>query len=192
GPEHVGDLVDLAQQLRLGTATTKYLPASGQIWLADRLAEQMGINVEAIAAASDQDKDKVAREITKGCAVVTEAIEAGYSIGGKDGDSLGRWTRAWQGQEKSTWVVLMPAVSRTDIGVPLLQGDPDHASLARRIGLLAGALGMPFQLSGSTTGLDLMMALRWKDRERFFAVREPIPPAQQSNIETDLNWTRKP
>lgn len=192
GPEHVGDLVDLAQQLRLGTATTKYLPASGQIWLADRLAEQMGINVEAIAAASDQDKDKVAREITKGCAVVTEAIEAGYSIGGKDGDSLGRWTRVWKGQEKSTWVVLMPAVSRTDIGVPLLQGDPDHASLARRIGLLAGALGMPFQLSGSTTGLDLMMALRWKDRERFFAVREPIPPAQQSNIETDLNWTRKP
>ena len=192
GPEHVGDLVRLAQWLRLGSRTTKYLTAAGQVWLTASMARRMGLDVDTIAAAGGQDRDKVACETTRGSAAVEAALRAGYSIGGRDGDGLGRWTRVWKGSEKSIWVVLLPAMTDDDANVALLRGNPEPATLARRIGLLAKALGFPYQLSGSTTGLDLMTALRWKDRERLFAVHEPIPPARQSNIESDISWSRPP
>lgn len=192
GMRHVGDLFRLAQWLRLGTQTTKYIAATGQVWVTEELGRQLGIDVEAIAKAADQDRDKTAHEVTKTSPAVTEALQAGYSIGGRDRDSLGRWTRVWWKTEKPVWVVLMPALTQDDANVALIRGNPDPATLARRIGLLAQALGHPYQLSGSTTGLDLMTVLRWKDRETFFTVREPIPPAQQSNIETDLSWSREP
>lgn len=192
GPVHVGDLVRLAQWLRLGTRSTDYLTESGQVWVTEELARRLGFDVEAISAAKEQDRDQVARDVTKGSAALTEALQAGYSVGGRGGDGLGRWTRVWKGAEKSVWVVLLPAMTRDDANVALVRGDPQPATLARRIGLLADALGYPYRLSGSTTGLDLMTALRWKDRERFFQVREPVPPARQSNIESDISWCRPP
>ena len=193
GPNHIGDLVSFSKWLNLGTQITKYRTAGGQVWLGDEMARRLGIDVDAIHAAADKDKDKVAREVTKGIPALTDALERGYSIGGRDGDSLGRWTRVWKGTEKSVWVVLMAALPSDDIGLPLTKGEPDHAHLARRIGLLSDALGHPFQLSGSTTGLDLMQAVRGKPDERaFFAVHEPVPPAQQANIEVDLTWSRRP
>lgn len=189
-PRHVGDLVQLAQRLRLGTQVTKYLPASGQVWVTAALARRMGIDVAAIEAADGPDRDKVAREVSKGSPAVTAALAAGYSIGG-DGDGLGRWSRVWRGAEKSVWVVLLPAMSRDEADVALMAGDPDPATLARRIGLFADTFGFPYQLSGATTGLDLMQALRWKDRDRLFGVREPISPALM-NAEADLSWCRPP
>lgn len=188
---HVGDLVRLASWLKLGTQVTKYLTASGQIWVGDRLAAKMGIDVAAIRAAAAADREKVAREVTAGSAAVSDAIAAGYSLGGKTPLALGRWTRAWQGSEKAVWVVLLAAMSTDSADVPLMAGDPDHATLARRVGLLAGALGHPYQLSGSTTGLDLMTATRWRDREKLFPVVDPIVPATM-NIEADISWSRKP
>ncbi|MGV1010103.1 MAG: hypothetical protein ACOYBY_16100 [Dermatophilaceae bacterium] len=188
---HVGDLVRLAQWLRLGTQITKYRQAAGQIWVGDRLARQLGIDVDAILAAPQADRDQVTRQVTPTAAGVTDAVAAGYSLGGRDNNGLGRWTRVWKGTEKSVWVVLLAAMTRDGADVPLMGGDPDPATLARRIGLLADALGHPYQLSGSTTGLDLMTALRWKDRDSFFARHQPVPPAL-SNIEVDLSWSRKP
>ena len=188
---HVGDLVRLAQWLRLGTQVTKYRQAAGQIWVGEGLARQLGIDVDAILAAPQADRDQVARTVTRTAAGVTDAVAAGYSLGGRDNDGLGRWTRVWKGTEKSVWVVLLAAMTRDGADVPLMGGDPDHATLARRIGLLAKELGHPYQLSGSTTGLDLMTALRWKDRDSFFARHQPVPPAL-SNIEVDLSWSRKP
>lgn len=88
-------------------------------------------------------------------------------------------------------MVLLAALGK-DQGVPLVTDAPSHSALAHRIGLLAEALGQPFQLSRSTTGLDLMTALRWKDRDRFFPILEPCPPAQVPNIETDISWCRQP
>ena len=194
GPGHVGDLLRLAQWLQLGTQTTKYLTAPGQVWVADRLAHQLGIDVEAVAAAAESDRDKVARAVTRSAPGVLEALAAGYSLSGGDGDALGRWTRVWtthEPKQKGIWVVLLAALGK-DQGVPLVTDSPSHSALAHRIGLLAEALGQPFQLSGSTTGLDLMTALRWKDRDRFFPILEPCPPAQVPNIETDISWCRQP
>lgn len=192
GPKHAGDLVRLAQWLRLGTAVTKYLDAAAQVWVGDDLARRLGIDVNAIAKASEQDKDKIAREVSATSVAVTAAQEAGYSFGGKGEDALGRWTRIWKGSEKSVWVVLLAAMSRDEANVALMRDQPDHATLARRIGLLADALGHPYQLSGSTTGLDLMTTLRHRDRDRFFPVLEPCPPAQVSNVEADISWCRQP
>jgi hypothetical protein len=192
GPQHAGDLVRLAQWLSLGTTVTKYLDAAAQVWVGDDLARRMGIDVETIAKASEQDRDKVTREVSASSTAVTAARDAGYSFGGKNGDALGRWTRLWKGSEKSVWVVLLAAISRDDANVALMRDEPDRAALARRIGLLAGALGHPYQLSGSTTGLDLMTALRHRDRDRFFPVLEPCPPAQVSNVEADISWCRPP
>lgn len=192
GPQHAGDLVRLAQWLSLGTTVTKYLDAAAQVWVGDDLARRMGIDVETIAKASEQDRDKVTREVSASSTAVTAARGAGYSFGGKNGDALGRWTRLWKGSEKSVWVVLLAAISRDDTNVALMRDEPDHAALARRIGLLADALGHPYQLSGSTTGLDLMTTLRHRDRDRFFPVLEPCPPAQVSNVEADISWCRPP
>lgn len=192
GPQHAGDLVRLAQWLSLGTAVTKYLNAAAQVWVGDDLARRLGIDVEAIAKAPEQDKDKVAREVSRTSPAVTAAQEAGYSFGGKGDDALGRWTRIWQGSTKSVWVVLLAAMSKDDANVALMRDHPDHATLARRIGLLADALGHPYQLSGSTTGLDLMTTLRHRDRDRFFPLLEPCPPAQVSNVEADISWCRQP
>ena len=194
GPGHVGDLLRLAQWLQLGTQSTKYLTAPGQVWVGDQLAKQLGIDVDAIAAAPESERDKVSRSVTKNAPGVQQALAAGYSLSGGDGDALGRWTRVWTASEpkqKGIWVVLLAALGQ-DQGVPLVSDAPEHAALARRIGLLAGALGQPFQLSGSTTGLDLMTALRWKDRDRFFQILEPCPPAQVPNVETDISWCRQP
>ena len=191
-PQHIGDLAQIAHWLTLGTAVTKYRDASAQVWVGDALARQLGIDVDVIAAATEQDKDKVTREVTAASPAVTAAMSAGYSIGGKAGDALGRWTRVWKGSEKSVWIVLLAAMSRDPANVALMRDEPDHATLARRIGLLADAVSHPYQLSGSTTGLDLMTALRHKDREKFFPALEPCPPAQVSNVEADISWCRTP
>jgi hypothetical protein len=192
GPlRHVGDLARLAQWLNLGTQVTKWHDASAQIWVGRRLLTELGVDVQAIAGAPVGERDKVARDVTRGSAAVTAALRDGYRVGGREGDALGRWTRVWRGTEKSVWVVLLPALNPDGDEIPLLRGDPDHATLARRIGLLADALGHPYQLSGSTTGLDLMIALRWRERETLFAARTPVPPAAM-NVEPDISWCRTP
>ncbi|ACZ32410.1 hypothetical protein Xcel_3411 (plasmid) [Xylanimonas cellulosilytica DSM 15894] len=190
-PTHVGQLMLLAHHLNLGTQTTKYLSAGPQVWVGADLARHMGIDVASIEAAEEKDRDKVAHEVTANAAAITDAIDKGYSLGG-DGKSLGRWTRVWKGTAKSVWLVLLPAMTRDAASVALMSGDPDHATLAKRIGLLADQLGAPYHLSPSSTGLDLMKALRRKDHERFFSVTEPIEPATIGNLETETNWCRKP
>src|ERR1019366_5282956 len=106
---------------------------------------------------------------------------------------LGTQVTKYLGASAQIWLgeALAVKLSLDGVEVPLLQGNPDHATLARRIGLLADSLGHPYHLSGSTTGLDLMMVLRWKDRETLFGPREPIPPAQM-NVEADISWCRAP
>ena len=190
-PTHIGQLMLLAHHLRLGAQTTKYMTAAGQIWIGADLARHMGIDVDAIEAAEEKERDKVVHEVTAQIPAVTTALERGYKLGG-DGQSLGRWTRVWKGSEKSVWMVILPAMTRDGSSVALMTGDPDHATLAKRIGLLADKLGAPYHLSASSTGLDLMKDLRRKDHERFFVVTEPVEPASIGNLETETNWCRKP
>ena len=197
-PRHVGELVQLAEQLQLGTYVTperkdggKRRRVEGQVWVADRLARDLGIDVDAIIAATDGDKEEATKVSTRNAAGVTEAVATGYSLGGGS-DDLGRWTRVWKGTDRSIWVVLLPALSRDPKELPLMGGDPDHPTLARRIGLLASNLSYPYHLSSSTTGLDLMSDLRYLDRDRLFAARTSLVEPEEMNVEADLSWCRNP
>ena len=190
GPRHVGDLVKLAEWLHLGTQTSKWASDAGQVWVTAGLAEAMGIPVAAIDEAGLSAKTEVTRKVTADSVAVSAAVAEGYQLG-RGGDGLGPWTRVWKGSAKSIWVVLIPALAG-DQQVRLLADSPEPAALARRIGLLAGALGMPYHLNAASTGLDLMTALRRKDRDRMFVVHEPCPPAQRGALEADFSWCRPP
>ncbi len=199
GPRHIGDLVKLAAWLKLGTFVTKprkdggkRRSVAGQIWITDELARSWGIDLDTISAAEERDKEKTTKAVTAAVPAVTAALGEGYSIGGADGDGLGRWSRVWKGSDRSIWVVLLPTLSSDAKSFPLIDGDPDHAALARRIGLLADALGYPYHLSASTTGLDLMSDLHYLDRDRLFAARTDLVTPEEMNVETDLSWCRKP
>ena len=178
----------MARHLHLGTQVTRYRAAAAQVWISDGLARQVGIDATAIGALLPGDQDKLARETTRDLPFLTDAIAAGYTVGGKGG--LGRWTRVRRGEDRGVWIVLRAAV---DTQEPFVEDQPDNATLARRIGMFTEALGHPFHMSGQTTGLDLMMAMRGKrDEQAWFAVREPVPPAQITNAEIDFSWCRPP
>ncbi len=198
GPQHIGDLVRLAEWLRLGTFVTKERKdgrrrrrAAGQIWVADGLARALGIDVDAITSASPQDIEKTTKAVTAGITAITAAAAEGFHLGG-GGDGLGRWTRVWMGHDRSIWVVLVPALGTDARELPLVAGKPDNSTLARRIGLLADALSYPYHLSASTTGLDLMSDLRFLDREHLFGARPSLVEPEEVNIEADLSWCRPP
>lgn len=189
--QHVGELAQFAQQLNLGNQTTKFLTDSGQVWLTDAMAQQLGIDMaQVMAHRNDADFTDRLAELTRDLPAVRTATAEGWTVG--RGDGLTRWTRVWQGQVKSTWIVLTGALNPDPRTTPLLEGDPEPSVLAWRIGLLASALGAPYKVSPSTTGLDLMVSLRWKDRQQYFQMLEPIQPATIATIEVETNWTRKP
>src|SRR3954465_3848303 len=49
----------------------------------------------------------------------------------------------------------------------------------------------PSPLSGAPTGVDLMVALRWRDHDLLFEPRTPVEPAAL-NVELDISWGRPP
>lgn len=200
-PQHVGDLYEAAVRLQLGTRVTPYATNPGQIWVTEALLGVMGVDpAPMLAATSPETRRAAAEAATKGQALVVDAIAAGYSCGGTDdGDSLGRWTRVWRtgATDDAVWIVLIPAYELhtapgKDPELPLTGDNPDPATLARRIGRLATELGFAFQMHPGHAGLDLLRALRLKDRERLFRIHDAIPPALWQNTEVDLNWSRVP
>ena len=63
-------------------------------------------------------------------------------------------------------MAVLPALDPGPLANPMLADAPDPATLAARLQLFARTVGFPYQLHNATTGLDLMMALRGKDREQ--------------------------
>ena len=47
---------------------------------------------------------------------MTEALEEGWSLGGKLGDRLGTWTRVWHGDERGVWVAFVSAKGPGRVG----------------------------------------------------------------------------
>ncbi len=187
---HVGQLAELVSRLQLGTQVTAWRAEPGQLWVTAAAAAALGVDVDALPADPTKRVEAM-RELTRGRPLVTEACEQGWRLGGA-GDCLAAWTRVWHGETRGVWVALIPAMNADPLEIPVLGGDPSPATLARRLSLFAGALQAPWAMSPGTTGLDLMISLRAKDRERLFAPREPVPPARISTLEQDLNWSRVP
>ena len=188
---HVGQLAALVPQLRLGTQVTNWRAEPGQIWVTGEMLTSLGVDVAALPNDPSKRGEAI-RELTRGSELVTAAIADGWELGGATRDCLGAWTRVWHGDTRGVWVALLPAMNDDPGEIPVLAGDPSPATLARRLSLFAGALRAPWAMSPSSTGFDLMISLRAKDRERLFSPREPVPPARINTLEQDLNWSRVP
>ena len=189
---HVGQLAEIVQQLNLGTQVTRFRSNPGQLWVTAEVTEQLGVDLSGLGEDPTKWVPEL-REATAGTPLVDEAIAAGWSIGGH-GDRLNAWTRVWRtdSDARGPWIVLIPGLNPDPLVTPVLGDDPSPATLARRLGLFADALKAPWALSGSTTGLNLLTDLKWKDRDRLLAAREPVPPATDATLEADFNWSRKP
>ena len=187
-PTHVGHLVELAVSLNLGTQVTSHAREPGHIWLGRCLAQRMGIDVEAIEDAGAAHQREVTRTVTATSAAVREAVAAGYDLGGGRPPALGAFTRVFDPTRRA-WVALVPALASA--ALPLLGGVADNATLARRLGAYADALGHPFRVTAGATGMDLLAALHQRDRERLLGAGTPVPPAM-GNTEVDFDWCRPP
>ncbi len=187
---HVGHIAELVERLRLGTQVTKWRAEPGQIWVTGAAAGALGLDVDALPADPTKRVEAV-RGLTRGTPLVTGALDEGWQVG-KPGDCLSAWTRVWRGEARGVWVALIPAMNADPLEIPVLGDTPAPGTLAQRLTLFAGALGAPWAMSPSSTGLDLMISLRAKDRDRLFTPREPVPPARIPNLENDLNWSRVP
>ena len=192
-PAHVGQLALWAWKQVLGTQTTPYLAESGQVWITEAMARRLRIDVDAIHAAGATEKDEVAREVTETCPAVAGALAAGF-VFGAESKGLGKWTRIWHPdlkENKAIWLVLLPALDVAGEGIGFMNGDPDAAAIARRIGLFAKELSHPYHLNASMTGLDLLFALRRKEHDKYFRVVDAVKPAEWAS-ETDMDWCRPP
>jgi hypothetical protein len=188
---HVGHLAELVYELDLGVQVTPFWEAPGQIWVTPEMLAHLGVNPTGLGDDPGQFTTRL-RELTAGSELVTEALQDGWSLGGKDGDRLGTWTRVFrEGGKRGVWVVLVAGMSRDGMDTPVLADDPDPATLARRLALFSSALQAPWVMNGFTTGLELAFKLRGKDRKNVFAASEPVPPAQIST-ENDVAWSRRP
>lgn len=209
---HVGELLEFAQGLRLGHPLSPSVTEAGQLWIADDLAKKFGIDVDAIGARRTRNDDL--RRLTADLTFFTAAKEAGFQFGGQTDESPGLsvWTRVWKepagpdagakDRSQTIWVVFMAGLAddpdSADPDVPVLLDDPEPATLARRLKLLADTLGYPFKLSGQVTGIDLIFEARpdtygpkeW--RETIWAPSTFAPPPGAGAIANDISWSRPP
>ena len=189
---HIGDIAEIGMGLGLSTRVTRGVSEPGQVWVTEAACEQLlGIAVGEMTADSMTYSTQLG-ELTHGLTSVTDALADGWQIGGK-GDRLGTWSRVWRSGQAGVRIALMAGM---DVGVsgglPILADDPAPAVLARRLARFAAEVGAPFHVDPGSTGIDLLIDLRRKDKERFFTPVEPCPPAMRIGVESELNWSRKP
>ena len=188
---HVGQVADLAEQVRLGTQVTDRWEEPAQMWLTGPLLAELGVPLADLPADPTRRWDAV-QQLTEGVDVVTAATAQGWSVS-RPGTCLSAWTRVWRedwaGQRRGVQVALIPAM---DEDLPILRDDPDPGTLARRLALFARHVGTPWQMSAGRTGFAHLTALRGRDRDRMFTPVEPVPPARINTLEQDLSWSRPP
>ncbi|WP_217631144.1 hypothetical protein [Modestobacter sp. DSM 44400] len=187
---HIGHLAELVHDLQLGTQVTNWRSEPGQLWITGELLAALDIDVDAIPEEPTERVEAI-YELTRGTPLVELARAEGWELGGS-GDGLRGWTRVWRGERRGVWIALIPAMNADPLETPVLADGPSPATLARRLSLFTEQLKAPWAMGASATGIDLMINLRWKDRERLFAPRDPVPPAQVSTLEQDINWSRVP
>lgn len=187
---HVGDVAQLVERFGLGTKVTDRRVEPGQIWLTAAVLAEMGLDLSQLPADTSK-RVEVIRQVTHGAPLVELARAQGWQVGGT-GDRLSTWTRVWRGEQRGVWVALIPGMSTDPKEMPVLGDDPAPGALARRLGLFAEHLRAPWTLTPHTTGIDLMITLRARDRERLFAPRPPVRPAEVANLEAEINWSRVP
>ncbi|GAA3132974.1 hypothetical protein GCM10020255_007280 [Rhodococcus baikonurensis] len=161
---HVGHIAEVIRAQNFGTAVNERWSEPGQIWITDAMARQFGIETGALGDDPRKRAEEM-RSLTAGIPFVTEALEEGWSLGGKLGDRLGTWTRVWHGDERGVWVAFVSAMGQDELDMPILADAPTPAVLASRLATFADALKFPWAMSASTTGFDLMISTRSRERD---------------------------
>lgn len=199
--EHLGDVARLVSDLHLGTTVrtwkgrggvTQSRDESGQLLVTKEAAIAMGIPLDRLPEDHYDVREKL-QELTANHPLILEAVAAGWEVGGPATNKfLNGVTRVWNATDRNlrAQFILIPGL-KDDFG-DLVHDDPAPATIARRLQRFTEELRYPFTVSASTTGLNLMETLQWKDRETIFAPSNPVPPAMISVLEKDINWTRKP
>ena len=189
---HLGDVAQLIAHLRLGVKNG-WKNEDGQLFVTLGAAQQLGLPMEDLPKPGTFDFTEELKKRTKDIPFITDAIDAGWQVGGTE-RSLNATTRVWHPENPQLRgrFVLIPALK--DDFAPIMAGATGPADVARRLQRFADALGAPYAVSASTTGLDLMMTTAPSKEQRLlrFAPSEPVPPAEIATLEADINWQRKP
>ncbi|WP_069162848.1 hypothetical protein [Nocardia altamirensis] len=208
---NVGELVALAYGLNLGFRLSPTKFESGQIWITTALAQRWGIDTTSVSTSG---REHELRGLTRGHPWVTEAVDAGWQLGGqnKNGDApeLGSWNRVWRedrpgGHDKdrdTIWVVFLagmtPEPDARDPDMPILAGNPTPAEIAYRLDLFARTLGYPWKISGPSTGLDWMLEARMPKKYRINEWRDIVmaPSGFEllpgiGDIAKEIEWSRE-
>lgn len=187
---HLGDFTKIVSELKLGTKNG-WRNEDGQIYLTAAAALELGIAVDQLPAPNHFDFTKTLQDLTRDHPLITGAFDAGYQVGGKE-KVLNATTRIWHsGNDRlRARVVLLPALK--DDFKHIVADDPTPTTIARRLQRFADALQAPYAVSASSTGIDLMLTLHWRDRQKLYAPSEPVPPAEIATLEADIDWHRQP
>lgn len=187
---HLGDIAKLAAELNLGTMNS-WKTEDGQILITGAAALELGIPVDELTAGHDTTEKF--KELTSNHPLITGAIEAGYNVGGKT-PVLNTTVRVWHDDNPRLRArfVLIPTLK--DDFKHIIADDPTPHTIAHRLQRFADTLHTPYVINASTTGLDLLFSTpRTKElRESYFTPSIPVPPAEISTLEADIDWQRKP
>lgn len=199
---HVGQLAELVPALRIGHDRGN-LREVGQLWITHAAAIKLGLPVDQLGDDPTEVRSRLA-ELTTGHELITRAESAGYRVGGK-GTALSNWTRIFRTDETAP-VAMLVIMSALPVDYPMIGDDPSPVELVERIRDAATAVGIPLFMHPGQTGIDLAIKLRRKGMtvttrtgarenrtvKELFTPYDPVPPAEASNTERDLDWSRKP
>ncbi|SKT95054.1 hypothetical protein [Mycobacteroides abscessus] len=197
---HAGQVAQLVYTHGLGYRLSPTFAEPGQIWITEAACRQFGIDVDSI---DKYDRDKSLRAATEGIDFITLALADGWRFGGKTEESgavrMGAWTRIYRadGDARGVFVALIPGMDPDRKVMPILQG-ASAVQIARRLQLLANALGYPWKINAGVTAIDLMVQTRTRSWTRAQWMNEVLAPSTTSepygigDVERDFDWSRPP
>lgn len=213
---HVGQLADLAYEHNIGYPLSPTYNEQAQIWITEQACAAFGIDIESLTEVKPRDRGKYLRANTTDIPFVTEAVAAGWSLGGSEkGDDseaprLRVWTRVFRDvddkeKKRGVFIVLIPGIfaasdpeGTVKLQMPILWGSPTAVQIARRLKLLADVLGYPWKINAGVTSIDIMLQARprtWKFEEWRDHVHGPSttePPFGITDVENVFDWSRPP
>jgi hypothetical protein len=156
GMTHLGDLVDLAAHLRLGSGGGKSYPYPPQVFLTSEALARFWVELPAeLLGTRTADRATVAAALASaGRDALAAAAGAGYAVSG----AFRAWFRMWRANPESgdslgartVQFVVLPVARQVPDAAELLSGTP--AQIASRVERFTRLLGAPFTWSGGVTG----------------------------------------
>lgn len=188
---HLGDLAQIGYDLGLGVEVVarggRVRPRTdaGVVLVTAQVAAQLGIQLDGLP----RDGASRAREFADAHgnhASILDAQAAGWQTAEQICADLRAWNRMWKPGADSVYVTFV------DMLPPVVRSNAELGDIAQRLGTYAGLLGTNLHLSASTTGIDLMPALRAKFKEEFALAIVPPPAKAIGDPDITAGWSRTP